>query len=226
MKKNITVEELGITVKYRKNMKNIYLRVEKDGNIRVSAPPKTPNYIIKKLVRDNIKEVKTRIENIKQSNLCREYITGDKFYIFGKERKLLVENAEKNFLVISDNIILGVTDKIDKEKFMSRKLRQVLLTKAREFVKHYEKIMNVKVDELRIKKMKTRWGTCNIEKQRIWINEELIKYPVKCLEHVVVHEMTHLLEIHHTPRFYKLLGKFYPNYKENDKLIREFSKKL
>ncbi|AXI27439.1 peptidase [Gemella sp. ND 6198] len=206
-------------------MKNIYLKVEKDGNITVSAPPKTPNYIIKKLVCDNIKEVKTRIENINQSNSSREYVTGEKFYIFGKERKLLVENADKNFLVISNSIILGITDKTDKEKFMGRKLRQVLLTEAREFVKHYERIMNVKVNELRIKKMKTRWGTCNIEKQRIWVNEELTKYPIECLEHIVVHEMTHLLETHHTPRFYKLLGKFYPNYKENDKLLREFSKK-
>ena len=86
--------------------------------------------------------------------------------------------------------------------------------------------MNVKVKELRIKKMKTRWGTCNLEAQRIWINQELIKYPIECLEHIIVHEMTHLLEINHTPRFNSLLETYYPTYKENDKVIKEFNRFL
>ena len=86
--------------------------------------------------------------------------------------------------------------------------------------------MNVHAEQLRIKKMKTRWGTCNIEAKRIWINYELVKYPVDCLEHTIVHELTHLLETNHTPRFYTLLGKYYPNYRENDKLIKKFSKHL
>lgn len=74
--------------------------------------------------------------------------------------------------------------------------------------------------------MKTRWGTCNLEAKRIWINEELVKYPISCLEHIVVHELTHLLEINHTPRFYKLLEYYYPEYRQNDILIKDFNKYL
>ena len=86
--------------------------------------------------------------------------------------------------------------------------------------------MGVHAEQFRIKKMKTRWGTCNIEEKRIWINYELVKYPIECLEHIIVHELTHLLETNHTLRFYALLEKYYPNYKKNDKVIKEFSKIL
>jgi predicted metal-dependent hydrolase len=52
-----------------------------------------------------------------------------------------------------------------------------------------------------IKRMKTRWGTCNTESRRIWLNLELAKKPVQCLEYLVVHELMHLLEQHHNDRF-------------------------
>ena len=67
---------------------------------------------------------------------------------------------------------------------------------------------------------------CTFLYWHLQINYELVKYPVECLEHTIVHELTHLLETNHTPRFYTLLGKYYPNYRENDKLIKEFSKQL
>ena len=187
MQKVINVDDLVVTIKYRKNMKNIYLKVEKNADVVVSAPPRTPNYLIKKLIRENTDEIKLRRNNILTNGYTvKQYVTGEKHIIFGKE----------------------------------------FVLKALEFSNKYEKIMGVHAEQLRIKKMKTRWGTCNIEAKRIWINYELIKYPIECLEHIVVHELTHLLETNHTPRFYALLGKYYPNFRENDKLIKEFSKKI
>ena len=58
----------------------------------------------------------------------------------------------------------------------------------------WEKIIGVTVNQVRIKKMKTKWGTCNPEAKRIWINLELVKKPRECLEYVIVHELVHLLE--------------------------------
>jgi zinc-dependent protease len=229
MQKVISVGGLAVTVKYRKNMKNIYLKVEKNADVVVSAPPRTPNYIIKKLVQENIDEIKLRRTNIlKNGHTVKNYVTGEKHYVFGKELTLEVRLGDKNKVTISnDKLILDVKDKYqDREQIVTRELRKVVYNKCLEFLSKYEKFMNVHAEQLRIKKMKTRWGTCNIEAKRIWINYELVKYPVECLEHTIVHELTHLLETNHTPRFYTLLGKYYPNYRENDKLIKEFSKRL
>ena len=229
MQKVISVGGLAVTVKYRKNMKNIYLKVEKNADVVVSAPPRTSNYIIKKLVQENIDEIKLRRTNIlKNGYTVKNYATGEKHYIFGKELTLEIRLGYKNKVTISnDKLILSVKDKYqDRERIVTRELRKIVYNKCLEFLSKYEKIMNIHAEHLRIKKMKTRWGTCNIEAKRIWINYELVKYPVECLEHTIVHELTHLLETNHTPRFYTLLGKYYPNYRENDKLIKEFSKQL
>jgi zinc-dependent protease len=229
MKKVINVDDLVVTIKYRKNMKNIYLKVEKNADVVVSAPPRTPNYLIKKLIRDNIDEIKLRRNNILMNDYTmKQYVTGEKHIIFGKEFVLEVKLGNKNVVRLSDDkIILVIKDKDqDREQIVTSYLRKVLYNKALEFSNKYEKIMGVHAEQLRIKKMKTRWGTCNIEAKRIWINYELIKYPIECLEHIVVHELTHLLETNHTPRFSALLGKYYPNFRENDKLIKEFSKKI
>ena len=229
MKKVINMNDLVVMIKYRKNMKNIYLKVEKNADVVVSAPPRTPNYIIKKLIQENIDEIKLRRNNILTNGYTvKQYVTGEKHIIFGKEIVLEVRLGNKNVVKLSDDkIILVIKDKDqDRGQIVMSYLRKVLYNKALEFINKYEKIMGVHVEQLRIKKMKTRWGTCNIEAKRIWINYELIKYPIECLEHIVVHELTHLLETNHTPRFYALLGKYYPNFRENDKLIKEFSKKI
>lgn len=229
MQRVITVDDLIVTIKYRRKMKNIYLKVEKNADVVVSAPPRTPNYIIKKLVQENIDEIKLRRTNIlKNGHTVKNYVTGEKHYVFGKELTLEVRLGDKNKVTLSnDKLILSVKDKHqDREQIVTRELRKVFYNKCLEFLGKYEKLMNVHAEQLRIKKMKTRWGTCNIEAKRIWINYELVRYPVECLEHTIVHELTHLLETNHTPRFYTLLGKYYPNYRENDKLIKEFSKQL
>ena len=229
MKRVINIGDLVVMIKYRRKMKNIYLKVEKNAEVVVSAPPRTPNYIIKKLIQENIDEIKLRRNNILTNGYTvKQFVTGEKHIIFGKEFVLEVRLGNKNVVILSDDkIILVIKDKDkDRGQIVTSYLRKVLYNKALEFINKYEKIMGVHAEQLRIKKMKTRWGTCNIEAKRIWINYELIKYPIECLEHIVVHELTHLLETNHTPRFYELLGKYYPNFRENDKLIKEFSKKI
>lgn len=229
MQRVINVGDLVVTIKYRRKMKNIYLKVEKNAEVVVSAPPRTPNYIIKKLIQENIDEIKLRRNNILTNGYTvKQYVTGEKHIIFGKEFVLEVRLGNKNVVKLSDDkIILVIKDKDQvRGQIVTSYLRKVLYNKALEFINKYEKIMGVHAEQLRIKKMKTRWGTCNIEAKRIWINYELIKYPIECLEHIIVHELTHLLETNHTPRFYTLLEKYYPNYKKNDKVIKEFSKIL
>ena len=201
MQRVINIGDLVVMIKYRRKMKNIYLKVEKNAEVVVSAPPRTPNYIIKKLIQENIDEIKLRRNNILMNGYTvKQFVTGEKHIIFGKEFVLEVRLGNKNVVILSDDkIILVIKDKDkDRGQIVTSYLRKVLYNKALEFINKYEKIMGVHAEQLRIKKMKTRWGTCNIEAKRIWINYELIKYPIECLEHIVVHELTHLLETNHT----------------------------
>ncbi len=73
--------------------------------------------------------------------------------------------------------------------------------------------MHIKVSEFGIKKMKTKWGTCNIEAKRIWLNLELAKKPIQCLEFIIVHEMVHLLERKHNDRFIAYMNKYLPKWR-------------
>ena len=80
-------------------------------------------------------------------------------------------------------------------------------------IAHRESAIGVNVAEWRVKQMKTKWGACNAEARRIWLNLELAKKPVVCLEYIIVHEMAHLLERHHNDRFTKLMDNFLPQWR-------------
>lgn len=69
--------------------------------------------------------------------------------------------------------------------------------------------------------MKTRWGTCNIQKKRIWLNIQLAEKPPECLEYVVTHELTHLHEAGHNKRFWSLMDRFYPEWRRAKQLLKE-----
>ena len=88
-----------------------------------------------------------------------------------------------------------------RERILIAWYRQRLKEAIAPLIAKWEAIIGVQVAEWGVKQMKTRWGTCNIEAQRIWLNLELIKKPVHCLEYIIVHEMIHLLERHHNERF-------------------------
>jgi hypothetical protein len=90
--------------------------------------------------------------------------------------------------------------------------RQQLKALIPPFIGQWEAAMGVKVADWGVKQMKTKWGACNIEARRIWLNLELAKKPVQCLEYIVVHEMVHLLERHHNDRFTKLMDSFMPQW--------------
>lgn len=89
-------------------------------------------------------------------------------------------------------------------------------------VPKWEKIIGVKANQVRIKKMKTRWGSCNPRAKRIWINLELIKKPGQLLEYVVVHELVHLIEKRHDKRFKEIMHKYLPQWETYKRQLNEF----
>jgi predicted metal-dependent hydrolase len=101
-----------------------------------------------------------------------------------------------------------------RHELMTEWYRGELKKQIPSIIDKWEKILNVKVEDWQVKKMKTKWGSCNIEKKRIWVNLELAKKPEHCLEYIIVHEMVHLLERHHNERFQYYMDTYLPNWRK------------
>ena len=95
--------------------------------------------------------------------------------------------------------------------------REQLKKQIPELIVKWEKTMQVKLNAWGVKQMKTKWGTCNIESKRIWLNLELAKKPNRCLEYIIVHEMVHLLERHHNDNFISHMDTFLPQWRNQKK---------
>lgn len=102
----------------------------------------------------------------------------------------------------------------EHDKLSDDQYRAELATRVPELIARWEPVIGRRVAEWRIRKMKTRWGSCNPVARRIWLSLELAKKPPECLEYVVVHEMAHLIEANHSKRFYALMDRFMPDWRE------------
>ncbi len=206
----------------RKDIKNLHLAVYPPfGRVRVAAPLRVNDEAVRLAVISRlswINKQKNKLTNqARQSE--REYLTGESHYFQGRRYRLnVIWQSGKAYVAIRNKstIDLFVTkdsDKARREEVMLKWYRQQLKDQIPSLLAHWEKLIGVRVNDWRLKKMKTKWGTCNIEVNRIWLNLELAKKSSQCLEYIIVHEMTHLLERHHNDRFIKLMDEFMPQWR-------------
>lgn len=224
-KKEIEIAGVKISLTQKK-MRNLRLRISPpEAEVRVSAPLRYSLAQISEFVLQKIDWIqKSQAEIIKavadgKFTLPPKFISGEEHYIFGKKFTLeLLRNSSVNKVILKDDVIELHVKKLSnfaqRQKLLDDFYRARLKEVIPGMIEKYEKIMNVKVAEFGVKKMKTRWGTCNSRARRIWLGLELGKRPIKYLESIVVHEMTHLLEQKHSKRFYALMDKFMPDWKK------------
>lgn len=206
----------------RKKVKNLRLSVRSpDAHVRVSAPYYVSLEAIRMFVAsrlDWIQKQQTRIRALPREPEY-QYEEGESHYFAGSayELKIAEGSAAPRLQLLDGTMMLRI------RRDSSRDKRQAVLydwyrawmkRALPEIIKKYELHMGVDVAEFGVKRMKTRWGTCNTAARRIWLNLELAKKPVSCLEYVVVHEMTHLLERGHNKRFNRLMDQFLPDWRE------------
>ncbi|MDR9415459.1 MAG: SprT family zinc-dependent metalloprotease [Gracilimonas sp.] len=202
-------------------MKNLNLRVyPPKQKIQVSAPRSVPDSIIEDFLRAKLPWIREQLSKTEKFTVAKDpaFIDGEKHSIWGKEYQLkIVEEHKSPKVILKDNMVkMHVrpgSDNQKKAKVLKEWYRAELKKEIPKLIKKWEPIMNVSVTEFGVKDMKTRWGTCNIRAQRIWLNLQLAKKRPELLEYVVVHEMTHLHERLHNKRFYGLMKKFLPNWK-------------
>ena len=226
---HLTIANIPITV-VRKDIKHIHLAVyPPDGHVTIAAPKnKTDEHLrvfaIEKLrwIRESKKAL---IEQERQPP--REYIPGESHYYLGGRYLLQVQQTTgKHEVHLRNNKYLELhvqnpQDKNSKERLLENWYREQLQEIAEERIKHWEEQLNVKCNEWRIKKMKTKWGTCNHEDKRVWLNLHLAKKSPEIIEYVILHELTHLIEKNHTSRFKQLLDKHMPSWKSKRRELNE-----
>lgn len=216
--------QLGdITVEVtQKDIKNVHLSVYPPfGQVKIAAPNRMDLdtiriYAITKL--SWIRKQRAKIKSQKRE-APREYLTKESHYYFGKRYllKVIEHNASPTVKLKHNTIELYIRHETNTEKrkeILEEWYRGQLKVKIPELISKWENVMEVEVADFGVKKMKTKWGTCNIEAKRIWLNLELAKKPISCLEYIIIHEMTHLLERNHNTRFVALMNSFLPNWKE------------
>jgi predicted metal-dependent hydrolase len=221
-------DDLEIEI-HRKKVKHIYLKLDK-----TTAKPiiVASNRVSQKLIQEFIQSKLNWIKKHQTSILSRKisppkkYESGEFHSFFGKEYELRIEFTQgiSSFTIVDDCFLLKTKPDTETDKIqwlIERFYREQLNKEIPLLIAKWEPIMKVKVNEFGIKKMKTKWGTCNILAKRIWLNLELAKRPYQCLEYVVVHEMVHLLERNHTPRFHAFMTQFLPNWKESKLALNE-----
>lgn len=226
-KEEIIIGGLTIEVIRKANLKNLYIRViPPEGNVTVSTPTNLKDEDIKLFVLKKLPEITgVRDRMLAQERQSkREYVSGESHYLWGKTYRLQVVYEGKQFKIVRTptKIIMtapegAITE--TKERVFIEWYRQELKRVLQTVIQRCEKKIGVHAEEFRIKNMKTKWGTCNIEKRRVWINLQLAKKPMECLEYVVIHELVHLLERNHTHRFNALVGEFCPTWKEAKKML-------
>lgn len=215
---NLTIETV------RKDIKNIHLGVyPPNGRIRMAVPLRTSDESARLYVISKTPWIKKqqKIFTNHQRQTPRKYVTGETHYIFGKSYRLDVISSNEPpkidikkkthiKLIVKPKSTIKQREKIF-ENYYRLEINKIIL----KILKKWEKKVGVKVKEVKIKKMKTKWGTCNDKDKRIWLNLELAKKPFHCIDYVLVHELVHLKEKKHSDRFIQLLNSAYPKWQQS-----------
>lgn len=218
---NIVINDIEIEV-IKKNIKNVHLSVHPPaGRVRLAAPENMDEEAIRLFAISKLSWIKKQRKefDIQERQSIREFLSGESHYFMGTRYLLnVIESSEKQRVELRNKKYMDLYVRpghtIEKrERIVSQWYREELKRLIPEYIEKWEDTIGVTVNEWGVKLMKTKWGTCNEQDKRIWINLELAKKNPRCLEYIIVHEMVHLLERYHNDRFKAYMDEFLPNWK-------------
>ena len=206
---NTTINNYKIKI-IRKKIKHTYIRV-KNETIVVTTNYLTPKIYINKLIKDNKKTIEQMIIKDKKNQELEK-----DFYLFGKKYDIIYDNSIPK-ITFNDNKIIIKNEK-ELNNYIENIIKDIYLKHLNSWYNKFEE--NIPYPNLKIRKMKTRWGVCNIKNHNVTLNYYLYKYDLDCLDYVIVHELSHFLEANHSKNFWQVVSKYYPNYKEIKNKLR------
>lgn len=215
----------------RKNIKNLHLAVyPPNGRVRVAVPLRVDNEAVRLAVASRLGWIRRQQKRLaaQERQSAREYVSRESHYFLGRRYLLNVvyhDGPPRVAINSKPKIDLFVphgANRARREKILQEWYRKELKALVPPLVSKWEKITGLHLSAWGVKRMKTRWGTCNPNARRIWLNLELAKKPVQCLEHIIVHEMVHLLERHHNERFVSHMDKLLPQWRSVKDQLNKF----
>lgn len=205
----------------RKQVKNINLKVYPNLMIKASVPQNMDMSTIQRTIKSKENWINNQLKRYEEQNRItkRSYVSGEDHYLNGKRYILRVCNSNTPSVKINNNktIIMNVRKSSslkNKEKLMNGFYKEKLEEKLDYFIPKWENKIGVKSNCYSIRKMKNKWGNCNIDKKQIYFNLELAKKKDSEIQYVVIHELVHLIEKNHNERFRNLMDSFCPRWKE------------
>lgn len=210
---NIEVEQ--------KDIKNIHLSVyPPNGRVRIAAPNRMEMDTIRVFAINKLQWIKKQREAFKnqERETKRGFTDRESHYFQGKRYllKVIEQDSKPKVILKHSEIELYIRPNTTTEKrkeIIDEWYRSEMKKILPKMIAKWEKKIGVKTNDFGVKLMRTKWGSCNIEAKRIWLNLELAKKPLECLEYTVVHELVHLLERNHNARFVHYMNKFMPKWK-------------
>jgi len=212
-----------------KDIKNIHLSVyPPSGRVRISTPLRMDIDTIRIFAISKLGWIKQQQKKLREQEreTPREYLDLESHYLWGKRYLLKVievneaPSVELEHSKMNMRVRPGTDDK-KKQATIDAWYREQLKKAVSLLIVKWEPLMGVKVERFFVRRMKTKWGSCNHNTHYILLNTELAKKPWECLEYIIVHEMAHLLEPTHNARFVALMDQFMPKWQfYRDKLNR------
>ncbi|MBU1699646.1 MAG: M48 family metallopeptidase [Candidatus Eisenbacteria bacterium] len=204
-----------------KDIKNVHLSVyPPTGRVRISAPRRMSMETIRVFAISKLGWIKQKQKKLREQEreTPREYLDRESHYLWGKRYLLVVaeSNAPPSIELKHDRMLLRVrpgTDAYRRQALVEGWYREQIRKAVPLLLARWQPLMKVRVERFFVRRMKTRWGSCNRKARTIRLNTELAKKPAECLEYVVVHELAHLLEPTHNARFVALMDQFMPNWR-------------
>lgn len=213
----------------RKNIKNMHLYVMRpDGKVRITAPTRLAEDKIRAFILSRADWIKLQQKRISEEPISPPltYSNGETLYIFGEPYTLEVVITKKpDFSFFGDKATLYCKESSSleqRQRIVENALRKALIARIDQLLPKWEQITELSPSSYQIKKMKTRWGTCNTRTKKIWLNFELVHKKNECIEYVILHELAHLRVSNHGKDFVCVMDYYMPRWRE---LKQELNKK-
>ena len=192
----------------KKKIKNAYIRITDNGEVLVRVPLFTPNFEVNRLINKNIDSIEKMYERY-----LRENLKGNKVYFLGKELDFVLDKR----IHLENNKAYGPSiEKINT--FLEKNSLPIFQKRMNLFVVTYD---NIPKFRLRTRKMKTRWGVCNIKSMTITLNTMLVHHTIEEIDYVICHELSHFHHMDHSKAFWNDVKEHYPNYKKARKELKD-----
>lgn len=229
-----TIQYCGIPIEYtltRKTVKNMNVRINEKGEIRVSARSGMPLEEINGFIESKAEWIIRTLAAVERYNMTKpdtEIYEGKKCYYLGEVCVVEIKQSDSDFIEKNENTITIFSREPDRMDLIKLQYLRWLKNEAVEVFNNSVIRMhtlaaneNIPVPQLSIKNMKTRWGSCNPRSEKVTLNLQLMKADLECIDHVVLHELMHFKYSNHGKDFYALIDKYMSDWKERRKRLNE-----